>query len=70
MRKKAAFISVPTTGTVVASAEMFIAAPDCLPTIEHLTAVLPRVLGSLADAIRTFIEDLATVNNLETAITH
>lgn len=64
---KGAFVIMPDRDTVQASAEMVVAARDCLPTVEHLTAVLPRATDMLVDAVNAFIEALADVSDQQTA---
>ncbi|MGW7363927.1 hypothetical protein ACWGI8_10965 [Streptomyces sp. NPDC054841] len=51
---KAAQLTVGDNGVVIASVEMIVAAPDCLPTTEHLMAVLPRAILMLLCAVREF----------------
>jgi hypothetical protein len=53
-RCKGAQLVVGENGVVVASTEMVVAPPDCLPTVEHLMAVLPRTIVMLQHAVREF----------------
>ena len=45
-------------GDLVFSVEMLVAAPDCLPTAEHLQGVPPRSLSMLLAGIRQTLTDL------------
>ena len=49
---------VDDDGHLVFSVEMLVAAPDCLPTAEHLQGVLPRSLSMLLAGIRQTLTDL------------
>jgi hypothetical protein len=49
---------VDSDGDLVFSVEMLVAAPDCLPTAEHLQGVLPRALNMLLAGIRRTLTDL------------
>jgi hypothetical protein len=49
---------VDSDGDLLFSVEMLVAAPDCLPTVEHLQGVLPRSLSMLLSGIRRTLTDL------------
>lgn len=49
---------VDSDGDLVFSVEMLVAAPDCLPTVEHLQGVLPRSVTMLLAGIRHTVTDL------------
>ena len=48
---KVAKVVVDPQGDLIVSAEMLVAAPDCMPTVEQLTAVLPRALTTIFNAV-------------------
>ncbi|MET7312767.1 hypothetical protein ABZS68_38595 [Streptomyces sp. NPDC005571] len=52
---KGAQLTVDEDRVVTASIEMVVASSDCLPTVEHLQAVLPRAIGMLQHAVHQFL---------------
>lgn len=58
-RQKGAWVTVGDEGQLVIAAEMLVAPPNCLPSVDYLAAVLPRVLSMLVAAARTLTTDLA-----------
>lgn len=48
---KVAKVILDEEGDLVVSAEMIVASADCLPTAEHLAAVLPRAITAIFNAI-------------------
>jgi len=52
---KVAKLTVADNGVAGASVEMLVAAADCLPTVEHLRAVVPRAIRMLQCAVYEFM---------------
>jgi hypothetical protein len=55
-------IKATVDGDIAFSIEMLVAAPDCLPTPEHLQAILPRALSMLLCGIQKTLTDLAVAD--------
>ncbi|MGW5789180.1 hypothetical protein ACWEV3_01115 [Saccharopolyspora sp. NPDC003752] len=63
---KGAALLVSDDDVVSASLDMLVAAPDCLPTIDHLTAVLPRAIMMVEYLVGKFVM-LVELNGIEQA---
>jgi hypothetical protein len=50
---------------VNATAEMIVAAPDTLPTKEHLKGIMKRVMSMVASAVKQFVEEVQKAKKLE-----
>lgn len=57
---------VDSDGDIDFSIEMLVAAPDCLPSPDHLQAILPRALSMLLCGIQRTLTDIA-ISDVERA---
>ena len=55
---KGAKAHADSDGDLIFTVEMVVAAPDCLPSPDHLQAVLPRALSMLMHAVSRTITEI------------
>ena len=57
-KSKVVKVIVDEDGDLRFSAEMLVAAPDCIPTTDHLQAVLPRTITMMRENIRRTLTEI------------